>query len=110
MSQALFSNIPDLLHHPKHHSVLGILNKYHSHRRLLLHSILNITYYFLLLFIFILFLTENLSRKKAKYHLETRGGFKIKQKIKLNGVKSFVVFLLEVGFTYPFFAYALALG
>ena len=45
--------------------------------------------FFLLLFIFILFLTENLSRKKAKYHLETRGGFKIKQKIKLNGVKSF---------------------
>ena len=49
--------------------------------------------FFLLLFIFILFLTENLSRKKAKYHLETKGGFKIKQKIKLNGFKSFFAFL-----------------
>ena len=49
--------------------------------------------FFLLLFIFILFLTENLSRKKAKYHLEIKGGFKIKQKIKLNGFKSFFAFL-----------------
>ena len=36
--------------------------------------------FFLLLFIFILFLTENLSRKKAKYHLDTRRGFKQKEK------------------------------
>ena len=62
--------------------------------------------FFLLLFIFILFLTENLSRKKAKYHLETRGGFKIKQKIKLNGVKSFVAFafcfiLFFLSFLFP---------
>ena len=49
--------------------------------------------FFLLLFIFILFLTENLSRKKAKYHLETKGGFKKKEKIKLYGRKSFFAFI-----------------
>ncbi len=49
--------------------------------------------FFLLLFIFILFLTENLSRKKAKYHLESKGGFKKKEKIKLYGVKSFFAFM-----------------
>jgi len=49
--------------------------------------------FFLLLFIFILFLTENLSRKKAKYHLDTRGGFKQKEKIKLSGTNSFFAFL-----------------
>jgi len=49
--------------------------------------------FFLLLFIFILFLTENLSRKKAKYHLETKGGFKKKEKIKLCGWKSFFAFI-----------------
>ena len=49
--------------------------------------------FFLLLFIFILFLTENLSRKKAKYHLDTRGSFKQKEKIKLSGTNSFFAFL-----------------
>jgi len=49
--------------------------------------------FFLLLFIFILFLTENLSRKKAKYHLEIKGGFKKKEKIKLYGGKSFFAFI-----------------
>ncbi|MBD1156144.1 iron ABC transporter permease [Pelagibacterales bacterium SAG-MED16] len=49
--------------------------------------------FFLLLFIFILFLTENLSRKKAKYHLDTKGGFKQKEKIKLSGTNSFFAFL-----------------
>ena len=49
--------------------------------------------FFLLLFIFILFVTENLSRKKAKYHLDVKGGFKKKEKIKLRGAKSFFVFL-----------------
>ena len=49
--------------------------------------------FFLLLFIFILFLTENLSRKKAKYHLDTRGGFKQKEKIKLSRTNSFFAFL-----------------
>ncbi len=49
--------------------------------------------FFLLFFIFIIFLTENLSRKKAKYHLETKGGFKKKEKIKLSGNKSFFAFM-----------------
>ena len=49
--------------------------------------------FFLLLFIFILFVTENLSRKRAKYHLDTKGGFKQKEKIKLSGLKSFIAFL-----------------
>ena len=47
---------------------------------------------FLLLFIFSLFILENLSRKKAKYHFNVRGGFKQKEKIKLNGVTSFLAF------------------
>ena len=49
--------------------------------------------FFLLLFIFILFLTENLSRKKAKYHTEVKGGFKKKEKTTLCGLKSFFAFL-----------------
>ena len=49
--------------------------------------------FFLLLFIFILFLTENLSRKKAKYHLESKGSFKQKEKLKLSGTKSLMAFL-----------------
>ena len=48
---------------------------------------------FLLLFIFSLFIIENLSRKKAKYHFNTRGGFKQKEKIKLLGSKSILAFL-----------------
>ncbi len=62
--------------------------------------------FFLLLFIFILFLTENLSRKKARYHLEAKGGFKKKEKIKLNGAKSFFAFafcftLFFLSFLFP---------
>ncbi len=62
--------------------------------------------FFLLIFIFILFLTENLSRKKAKYHLETKGGFKKKEKIKLCGSKSFFAFmfcfiLFSLSFLFP---------
>ena len=49
--------------------------------------------FFLLLFIFILFITENLSRKKAKYHLDSRGGFKQKEKINLSGYNSLFAFL-----------------
>ena len=49
--------------------------------------------FFLLLFIFILFITENLSRKKAKYHLDSRGIFKQKEKIKLSGYQSLLAFL-----------------
>ncbi len=49
--------------------------------------------FFLLLFIFALFILENLSRKNAKYHFNTRGGFKQKEKIKLTGGKSFLAFI-----------------
>ncbi len=45
--------------------------------------------FFLLLFIFSLFVLENLSRRKAKYHFNARGGFKQKEKFKLSGNKSF---------------------
>ena len=62
--------------------------------------------FFLLLFIFILFLTENLSRKKAKYHLDSRGGIKQKKKIKLSGINSFFAFsfcflLFFLSFLFP---------
>jgi iron(III) transport system permease protein len=62
--------------------------------------------FFLLLFIFILFLTENLSRKKAKFHLETKGGFKKREKIKLQGSKSifaiiFCTLLFFLSFVFP---------
>jgi iron(III) transport system permease protein len=49
--------------------------------------------FFLLLFIFSLFVLENLSRKKAKYHFNVRGGFKQKEKFKLTGKKSFFAFM-----------------
>ncbi len=46
--------------------------------------------FFLLLFIFSLFILENLSRRKAKYHLNSRGGFKNKVQNKLFGRKAFL--------------------
>ena len=49
--------------------------------------------FFLLLFIFALFILENLSRNKAKYHFNAKGGFKQKQKLKLTGKKSLFAFL-----------------
>ena len=49
--------------------------------------------FFLLLFIFALFIIENLSRKKAKYNFNSKGGFKQKEKIKLSGKKSFLAFM-----------------
>ncbi len=62
--------------------------------------------FFLLLFIFILFLTENLSRKKARYHLDSKGGFKKKEKNKLSGFKAFFAFsfclaLFFLSFLFP---------
>ncbi len=48
--------------------------------------------FFLLLFIFALFILENLTRKNAKYHFNTKGGFKQKEKIYLSGNKSFLAF------------------
>ena len=62
--------------------------------------------FFLLLFIFALFIIENLSRKKARYHFNSRGGLKQKQKIQLSGGKSvlattfcFLVFFMS--FLFP---------
>ena len=49
--------------------------------------------FFLLLFIFALFILENLSRNKAKYHFNSKGGFKQKQKLQLKGTKSIAAFL-----------------
>ena len=40
--------------------------------------------FILLLFILFLFFVENFSRKKAKYHSPSRGGFVNRPKIKLN--------------------------
>ena len=48
--------------------------------------------FFLLLFIFSLFVLENLSRRKAKYHFNSRGGFKQKEKLKLSGKKATLAF------------------
>ena len=49
--------------------------------------------FFLLMFIFALFILENLSRKNAKYHFNTREGLKKKEKSKLSKGKSFIAFL-----------------
>ena len=49
--------------------------------------------FLLLLFIFSVFILENLSRRKAKYHLNAKGGFKQKEKFKLSGNKSFLAFI-----------------
>ena len=48
--------------------------------------------FYLLLFIFALFIVENLSRKRAKYHFNSKSGLKQKQKIQLSGAKSFAAF------------------
>jgi len=50
--------------------------------------------FFLLIFIFALFILENLSRKKAKYHSNAKGGFKYKIKKQLSGFKAFTAFLI----------------
>tara|TARA_Y100000768_G_scaffold387246_1_gene377931 strand:+ start:36 stop:1655 length:1620 start_codon:yes stop_codon:yes gene_type:complete len=62
--------------------------------------------FFLLLFIFSLFILENLSRRKAKYHFNSKGGFKQKEKIKLFGNKailalSFCFFVFFASFLFP---------
>ena len=49
--------------------------------------------FFLLIFILILFVIENFSRKKAKYHSPSRGGLKKKKKIKLQRLGSLIAFL-----------------
>jgi len=64
--------------------------------------------FFLLIFILGLFIIENLSRKKAQYHSLTKGGFKSKSIISLQGYKSFVAFLIcllvfSISFLFPVF-------
>ena len=49
--------------------------------------------FFLLIFIFACFIIENFSRKKAKYHFNSKGGFKQKEKITLTGKKSIFAFI-----------------
>ena len=49
--------------------------------------------FFLLLFIFSLFVLENLSRRNAKYHFNSRGGFKQKEKLELSGNKAILAFI-----------------
>ncbi len=48
--------------------------------------------FFLLIFIFTCFIIENFSRKKARYHFNSKGGFKQKEKIILTGKQSFYAF------------------
>ena len=62
--------------------------------------------FYLLIFILALFILENFSRKKAKYHSLTKGGFKKKEKINLIRAKSFMAFLacslvLFLSFVFP---------
>ncbi len=49
--------------------------------------------FFLLIFILMLFIIENFSRKKAQYHTPVKGGFKTKSIIQLYGHKAFLAFL-----------------
>ena len=62
--------------------------------------------FFLLIFIFACFIIENFSRKKARYHFNSKGGFKQKEKIILTGKHSlyafsfcFIIFFLS--FLFP---------
>ena len=62
--------------------------------------------FFLLLFIFSLFILENLSRRKAKYHLNSKGGFKQREKTNLIGGKAisaflFCFFIFFISFLFP---------
>jgi len=64
--------------------------------------------FILLLFILFLFFVENFSRKRAKYHSPSRGGFANRSKIKLKGIKSFYVMgfcslLFFCSFLFPVF-------
>ena len=49
--------------------------------------------FYLLIFILAIFILENYSRKKARYHSQTKGGFKQKEKTKLNKSNSFWAFV-----------------
>ena len=49
--------------------------------------------FYLLIFILVLFVLENYSRKKAKYHSPTKGGFKTKERTKLDNNNAIMAFL-----------------
>ena len=62
--------------------------------------------FYLLIFILGLFILENFSRKKAQYHTSSKGGFKSKSTINLNGYKSFLAFsfcilVFSISFLFP---------
>ncbi len=62
--------------------------------------------FYLLFFILGLFLIENYSRNKARYHLPSKGGFKKSKKIKLNGLQSLICFsfcslVFFISFVFP---------
>ena len=64
--------------------------------------------FFLLIFIFILFILENISRKSAKYHSNVKGGFKKKEKNNLSksyGMLAFIFcfFVFFASFLFPLF-------
>ena len=68
----------------------GIYNAWISFDDLVLANRLS---FYLLIFILGLFILENFSRKKAQYHLPSKGGFKSKIPITLSGHKSFLAFI-----------------
>jgi len=81
----------------------GIYNAWISFDDLILANRLS---FYLLIFIFGLFVLENLSRKKAQYHTSSKGGFKSKSVIDLQGYKSFLafafcMFIFSVSFLFP---------
>jgi iron(III) transport system permease protein len=81
----------------------GIYNAWISFDDLTLANRLAFT---LLIFILGLFILENISRKKAQYHTSSKGGFKLKTVIKLNGYKSFLAFsfcmlVFSISFLFP---------
>tara|TARA_B100001057_G_scaffold50269_1_gene44787 strand:+ start:465 stop:2090 length:1626 start_codon:yes stop_codon:yes gene_type:complete len=64
--------------------------------------------FFLLMFIFLMFILENFSRRNAKYHFNSKGGFKQKEKIQILGKKSFLAFtfcflIFFLSFLFPLF-------
>jgi len=82
----------------------GIYNSWISFDDLTLANRLS---FYLLIFILGLFILENFSRKKAKYHTPSKGGFKSKSLVSLSGYKSFlaITFCFVVffaSFLFPF--------
>ena len=83
----------------------GIYNSWISFDDLTLANRLS---FYLLIFILGLFILENFSRKKAKYHSLSKGGFKSKSLVSLSGYKSFLAFtfcfvVFFASFLFPFF-------